>query len=58
MLFGLVEQTIEGRPKTQSSVLIIVEQGEVKVDKSCARKERASAAQATRKVAVLKGFMY
>ena len=44
--------------KPQSSVLIIAERGEVKVVKSCARARSASAAQGTRKVTVLKGFMY
>ena len=42
--------------KSQSLVLIIAERGEVKVVKSCARKERASAAQGTRKVTVPKGL--
>ena len=49
----------EGRPKTPVFSFNHRRTGRSKsCQKLCARKERASAAQGTRKVTVLKGFMY
>ena len=49
----------EGRPKTPVFGFNHRRTGRSKsCQKLCARKERASAAQGTRKVTVLKGFMY
>ena len=52
-------QPCEGRPKTPVFSFNHRRTGRSKsCQKLCARKERASAAQGTRKVTVLKGFMY